>query len=147
GGMEMMRRTVERCQKVAKKMDRPCPVVLAVTILTSLDEGNLKELGLFGPIQEHVMRLAELAQKAGIDGVVASPREIVPIRQRCGSKFLIVTPGIRPTFGQSFKDDQKRFMTAKEAISAGADYLVIGRPIRMAPNPVVAMDKLLEEIR
>jgi len=146
GGLEMMRETAERCQKLAEKLGRPRPAILAVTILTSLDEGNLKEIGLVGPLQERVLSLAELAQKAGIDGVVASPHEIIPIRQRCGPKFFIVTPGIRPTFAEPGKDDQKRVMTAKEAILAGAHYIVIGRPIRLAPDPVAAMDKVLAEI-
>lgn len=146
GGLEMMRETAERCRKLAEKLGQPRPMILAVTILTSLDEGNLKEVGLVGPVQERVVRLAELAHRAGLDGVVASPQEIIPIRQRCGPKFIIVTPGIRPAFAEASKDDQKRVMTAKEAIIAGADYIVIGRPIRLAPDPAAAMDKLLEEI-
>jgi len=147
GGLEMMRETADRCRKLAEKLGRPSPTILAVTILTSLDEGNLKEVGLAGPVQERVVRLAELAQRAGIDGVVASPQEIIPIRQRCGPRFIIVTPGIRPAFAEVGKDDQRRVMTAKEAIIAGADYIVIGRPIRLAPDPAAAMDKVLEEIR
>jgi len=147
GGTRMMHETVERCKNMAHQLSRPRPIILAVTVLTSLDEGNLKEVGLGGPVQERVVSLAELAQKAGIDGVVASPREIIPIRQRCGPKFLIVTPGIRPAFVESGTDDQKRVMTAGEAISAGADYIVIGRPVRLAKDPVAAMDKVLEEIK
>jgi len=146
GGLEMMRQTAECCRKLAEKLGQPSPGILAVTILTSLDEGNLNEVGLVGPVRERVVRLAELAQRAGVDGVVASPQEIVPIRQRCGPKFIIVTPGIRPAFAEASKDDQKRVMTAKEAIIAGADYIVIGRPVRLAADPAVAMDKLLEEI-
>jgi len=146
GGVEMMRETAERCHKLAEKLGLPRPTILAVTVLTSLDEGNLKEIGLIGPVQERVLSLAELAQKAGIDGVVASPQEIVPIRRRCGPKFVIVTPGIRPAFAEPGRDDQKRVMTAKDAILAGADYIVIGRPIRLAPDPVAAMDKVLAEI-
>ena len=147
GGMEMMRETVDRCRKMAEKLGRPAPIILAVTVLTSMDEGNIREVGLLGPVEERVVSLAELAQKAGIDGVVASPREIVSIRKRCGEKFAIVTPGIRPAFEQTGKDDQKRVMTAREAIVAGASYIVIGRPVRLAPDPVAAMDKVLHEIQ
>lgn len=146
GGLEMMRETAARCRDLAENLGRPKPMILAVTILTSLDEGNLKEVGLIGPVPERVVRLAELAQRAGMDGAVASPQEIIPVRQRCGPKFIIVTPGIRPAFAGAGPDDQKRVMTAKEAITAGADYIVIGRPIRLAPNPVAAMDQVLEEI-
>jgi len=147
GGTEMMRETGERCRRAAEKMNRRVPIILAVTILTSLDEEDLQEIGMAGPVEERVVGLAELAQKAGIHGVVASPREIVPIRKRCGDTFVIVTPGIRPAFEPAGKDDQKRVMTAGEAISAGASYIVIGRPVRLAPDPVAAMDKLLQEIQ
>lgn len=147
GGTEMMRETAERCRKAAEKMNRPKPILLAVTLLTSLDENNLREVGLLGPVAERVVSLAGLAKQAGIDGVVASPQEILPIRQRCGGHFVIVTPGIRPAFVEAKKDDQKRVLTAKEAVSLGADYIVVGRPIRLAPDPAAAMDKLIEEIR
>ena len=147
GGTAMMRETVERCRQAAGKMNRRAPIILAVTVLTSLDEGDLREIGMAGPVEERVVSLAELAQKAGIDGVVASPREIASIRKRCGREFVIVTPGIRPAFEAAGKDDQKRVMTAREAIMAGASYLVVGRPVRLAPDPAAAMDKILEEIR
>ncbi len=147
GGTEMMRETMERCRQAVEKMNRRRPIILAVTVLTSLDEGNLREIGMAGPVEERVVGLAELAQKAGIDGVVASPREIASIRKRCGNSFVIVTPGIRPAFESAGQDDQKRVMTAREAILAGASYLVIGRPVRLAPDPAAAMDKILEEIR
>ena len=91
GGMEMMRETADRCRKLAEKLNRPKPILLAVTILTSLDEKNLREVGLAGTVAERVVGLAELAKQAGIDGVVASPQEIVPIRQKCGPQFVIVT--------------------------------------------------------
>jgi orotidine-5'-phosphate decarboxylase len=146
GGTEMMRETVERCRKAAGKMNRRPPIILAVTILTSMDNENLREIGMAGPVEERVVSLAELAQKAGVDGVVASPREIASIRRRCGETFVIVTPGIRPAF-EAGKDDQKRVMTAREAISAGASYIVVGRPVRLAPDPAAAMDQVLEEIR
>jgi orotidine-5'-phosphate decarboxylase len=147
GGMEMMRATAQRCRNMAEQLNRPRPIILAVTILTSLDEENLKEIGWIGPVSEHVVHLAELAQKAGIDGVVASPQEIISIRQRCGPQFIIVTPGIRPAFAAPGQDDQKRVMTAKEAITAGADYIVIGRPVRLAQDPAAAMDQVIAEIR
>lgn len=146
GGMEMMRTTAQRCRNVAEKLNRPQPIILAVTILTSLDEENLKEIGWIGPVSEQVVHLAELAQKAGIDGVVASPQEIISVRQRCGPRFHIVTPGIRPAFAAPGQDDQKRVMTAKEAITAGADYIVIGRPVRLAQDPAAAMDRVIAEI-
>ena len=146
GGMEMMRETADRCRKLAEKLNRPKPILLAVTILTSLDEKNLKEVGLMGPVTERVVGLAQLAQQAGIDGVVASPQEIVPIRQKCGPQFVIVTPGIRPGFVETGKDDQKRVLTAREAVSAGADYIVVGRPVRLAPDPAAAMDQVIAEI-
>ncbi len=146
GGTEMMRETVERCRKAAEKMNRQPPIILAVTILTSLDLENLREIGMAGPVEERVVSLAALAQKAGVDGVVASPREIASIRRRCGENFVIVTPGIRPAF-EAGKDDQKRVMTAREAISAGATYIVVGRPVRLAPDPAAAMDQVLEEIQ
>ena len=146
GGTEMMRETADRCRKLAEKLNRPKPILLAVTILTSLDEKNLKEVGLMGPVTERVVGLAQLAQQAGIDGVVASPQEIVPIRQKCGPQFVIVTPGIRPGFVETGKDDQKRVLTAREAVSAGADYIVVGRPVRLAPDPAAAMDQVIAEI-
>ncbi|HUL22305.1 MAG TPA: orotidine-5'-phosphate decarboxylase [Thermodesulfobacteriota bacterium] len=144
GGFEMMKKTVEASRAAAKSVGIPKPLILAVTILTSMDEGGLKEVGVQGPILEEVGRLASLASKAGIDGVVASPQEIGTIRERCGEKFLIVTPGIRAPSDK--KDDQKRTLTPKEAISAGANYLVIGRPIKEAKNPVEAVQKIVEDI-
>ncbi len=146
GGVEMMQATVQRCRHLAEELNRPRPIILAVTLLTSLDETNLREIGWIGPTSERVAHLATLAQKAGVDGVVASPQEIVPIRQRCRFPFVIVTPGIRPVFSATTQDDQKRVMTAKEAISAGADYIVVGRPVRLAQDPAAAMDKVIAEI-
>ena len=144
GGFEMMKKTVEASRAVAKTLGVPKPLILAVTILTSMDEGTIKEVGIQGPILEQVGRLASLALKAGVDGVVASPQEIGIIRERCGDKFLIVTPGIRMPSGKS--DDQKRTLSPKEAIAAGADYLVIGRPIKEAKDPLEAVRKIVEDI-
>jgi orotidine-5'-phosphate decarboxylase len=144
GGFEMMKRTVEASRAVAKTLGTPRPIILAVTILTSMDEDSLKEVGVQGPILEEVGRLALLAMKAGVDGVVASPQEIGMIRERCGKKFLIVTPGIR--LPSDKKDDQKRTLSPREAISAGADFLVIGRPIKEAKDPLEAVQRIVEDI-
>lgn len=118
--------------------------VLAVTALTSLGPEDLAEIGFQGSPEEVVLRLAKLAQSAGADGVVASPREIEAIRKACGPDFLIVTPGIRPATGSV--DDQARTATPESAIRAGADYLVIGRPITGAPNPAAAADVIAAEM-
>ncbi len=144
GGIEMMKKTVEASQTMAKSLGVPKPVILAVTILTSMDENALMEVGIQHPVLEEVGRLASLAAKAGVDGVVASPQEIGIIRERCGEKFLIVTPGIRAPSDK--KDDQKRTLSPKEAISAGANYLVIGRPIKEAKDPLEAVQKIIEDI-
>jgi orotidine-5'-phosphate decarboxylase len=129
------------------------PKVLAVTILTSLEIQDLEELGISGTPVEAVVRLARLAQSAGLDGVVASPREIAALRQACGPDFLIVTPGIRPASGlghlvrgSAATDDQARIATPASAIAAGADFLVVGRPITGAPDPVAAADAIVAEM-
>ncbi len=144
GGIEMMKKTVEASREMAKSLGVPKPIILAVTILTSMDENALREVGIQNSVMEEVGRLASLAAKAGVDGVVASPQEIGIIRERCGEKFLIVTPGIRAPSDK--KDDQKRTLTPKEAISAGANYLVIGRPIKEAKDPLEAVQKIIEDI-
>jgi orotidine-5'-phosphate decarboxylase len=144
GGLEMMKKTVEASRAVAKDLGIPRPLILAITVLTSMDEEGIKEVGIHGPIPEEVGRLAFLSMKAGIDGVVASPKEIGIIRDRCGEKLLIVTPGIR--LPSEKKDDQKRTLSPKEAIAAGADYLVIGRPIKEAKDPLEAVQKIIEDI-
>ena len=120
------------------------PKVLAVTVLTSLDRGVIAELGLERDPDELVMRWARLANEVGLDGVVASAREAPAIRRECGPDFLIVTPGIRPAW--SAAGDQKRVMTPAEAIGAGADILVIGRPITGADSPDEAIARILEEL-
>ena len=142
GGYEMMATTVEALDKEFKGGERA--KVLAVTILTSSTEETLRGVGIELPVPEMVVKLATLAQKAGIDGVVASPREIPLIREACGSDFLIVTPGVRPRFAAL--NDQKRVMTPAEAVAAGSDYLVIGRPIGDAEKPVAAAELILDEI-
>jgi len=142
GGYEMMAKTMETLDAEFKGGERA--KVLAVTILTSSTEETLRGVGIELPVPEMVVRLAKLAKKAGIDGVVASPHEVTLIREACGPEFLIVTPGVRPSFAAA--DDQKRIMTPVEAVRAGSDYLVIGRPISAAPDPAVAAEAILTEI-
>ena len=141
GGYEMMAKTAEALDKTG---GREGTKILAVTILTSSTEQTLRDVGIERSVSEMVVRLAMLAKKAGIDGVVASPQEVGIIREACGSDFLVVTPGVRPA--AAAVDDQKRIMTPGEAVAAGADYLVIGRPISAAPDPVVACQAIIDEI-
>ena len=122
--------------------------VIAVTILTSHDAPSLRRLGIPGTVQREVRRLALLARQAGLDGVVASPHEVQAIRRVCGPRFLIVVPGIRPAAGPTSgrKDDQSRTATPAATIRAGANYLVVGRPITAAPDPAAAARAILEEM-
>lgn len=146
GGSEMMRRTVDAVNVTAEKEGLTKPKVIAVTVLTSSTKETLAEVGIDAeePLSQ-VVRLAQLANKCGMDGVVASPHEVVAVREAVGKKgFLLVTPGVRPA--GSNKDDQKRVMTPSEAIRAGSDYLVIGRPIIGAPNPIQAAQAIIDEI-
>ena len=142
GGYEMMSRTMDTLSR--EFPDGKRAKVLAVTILTSSTEETLREVGIDLPVAEMVVKLALLAKKAGIDGVVASPLEIPLIRAACGNDFLIVTPGVRPVFAAT--DDQKRVMTPGQAVAAGATYLVIGRPIAAAPDPLQAVEAIVVEI-
>jgi orotidine-5'-phosphate decarboxylase len=119
-------------------------LLLGVTVLTSATEETLREIGIQNKVDDQVLRLAKLGIEAGIDGVVASPHEIKPLRREFGNKIKIVVPGIRPTWSEP--GDQRRTMTPREALEAGADYLVIGRPITAHPNPQEAVAKILEEM-
>jgi len=141
GGREMMETAATA---VRKEFGDERPRLLAVTILTSSTKETLRGVGIDLPVQDMVVRLAKLAQDAGMDGVVASPLEIGLIRAACGPDFLIVTPGVRPSFASV--DDQKRIMTPAEAVLAGADYLVIGRPIAKAADPAAAAEMICDEI-
>ena len=144
GGSEMMEAAVAAAHKMARP-GRPRPILLAVTVLTSLNAMALRqELAIERPLGQQVVHLAQMAKRAGLDGVVASPQEIREIRAATEPGFLIVTPGVRPTWAAA--GDQKRIMTPKEAIEAGADYIVIGRPILSAPDPAAAAEKIIEEI-
>lgn len=136
GSLDMMRRTVSEVSKVCRTEGLRRPKVLAVTVLTSLNKEDLKRVGVASGVENQVVRLARLSQEARMDGVVASPHEIGRIRKECGRGFLIVTPGVRLRGGTW--EDQKRVMTPEAAIRAGADYLVIGQPIRDAEDPVLA---------
>ena len=142
GGYEMMAATMEALNKEFKGAERT--KVLAVTILTSSTAETLRGVGIEYSVPDMVVRLAMLAKSAGVDGVVASPQEVRLIREACGPDFLIVTPGVRPAFASA--DDQKRIMTPADALSQGADYLVIGRPISAATDPVKAAEMIVEEI-
>jgi orotidine-5'-phosphate decarboxylase len=142
GGAEMMETAAAAVHKEFNETERPR--LLAVTILTSSTALTLQQIGIDHSVQDMVVRLARLAKAAGMDGVVASPLEIGLIREACGPDFLIVTPGVRPSFASA--DDQKRIMTPAEAVASGADYLVIGRPIAKAPVPVEAAECIAAEI-
>jgi orotidine-5'-phosphate decarboxylase len=119
-------------------------LVLGVTILTSLEEADLLQIGFGGNAVDNVVRLALLAQRAGLRGVVASPLEIAPIREACGRDFVILTPGIRPAGSDA--GDQRRMMTPRQAIAAGADYIVVGRPITGAADARSAAQSIVEEM-
>jgi orotidine-5'-phosphate decarboxylase len=137
GGSEMIRAaTAARTNNIT---------ILGVTVLTSASERTLPEIGIADPVDDHVLRLAKLGVKEGIDGIVASPQEIKTLRRELGNKIKIVVPGIRPTGSKA--DDQKRAMTPREAIDASADYLVIGRPIIAQPQPNEAVARILEELK
>jgi orotidine-5'-phosphate decarboxylase len=140
GGAAMMRAAVDAAREEAARRSTRPPLVIAVTMLTSLSESNLAESGFSGSIGQSVERLARLAQDAGLDGVVASPQEIPVIRRTCGPSFTIVTPGIRG--GDDERGDQSRTMSAADALNAGASYLVVGRPIIAAPDPRKAAERV-----
>jgi len=140
GGSAMLRAAMEAARQAPKP-----PIVLAVTVLTSLSDTDLQETGVAGRSRDHALVLATLAQNCGCDGVVASPHEATLIRQDLGAGLVIVTPGIRPA--GSAKGDQARVKTPAEAIAAGADYLVVGRPVTEAANPQRAAEAIVAEIR
>lgn len=142
GGSAMMQAAAGAAAKAASAHGSAKPLVIGVTVLTSMNDAALKEVGVDRPMVDQVVHLATLAKASGLDGVVASPQEITAIRAACGPSFHIVTPGIRPA-DQQGKDDQARTLTPAEAIQAGATYLVIGRPITGAPDPRRAAEAIL----
>jgi len=145
GGYEMMKAAAEAAAKTSQELSIRKPIILGVTFLTSINQEILeKDLGIKRRLEEQVVHLAKLAKSAELDGVVASSWEIKEIRKACGEDFVILTPGIRPA-GKS-SNDQKRVMTPREAIKLGSDFLVIGRPIRNASNPVEAAKEILREM-
>jgi orotidine-5'-phosphate decarboxylase len=145
GGAEMMRRAAEAVAEVAEHENIARPAVLAVSVLTSMDANALAQIGINSSPEESVLRLVKLAEQSGVDGVVASPQEAKTIRTSVGNReFLIVTPGIRPSGGGG--DDQRRVATPEAALKAGADYLVVGRPITAAPDPVAAAHQIAAEM-
>ena len=144
GGAAMLRAAGEAAAKASKEFAVPRPLVIGVTVLTSLDRRALEtEVGVTSSVDAHVLRLAEQARAAGLDGCVASPREIRLLRNALGRAWVIITPGIRPV---DRDDDQVRTATPGAAVAAGADYLVVGRPITAAPDPVAAARRIVEEI-
>ena len=145
GGFEMMKAVAQRTAEVSKEAGRDKPIVLGVTVLTSWDQEQIDKLGIGRRIPDQVIHLAKLAQEAGLDGVVASPREITLLREKVGKDFVIVTPGIRPSRAPA--NDQKRVLAPREAIEAGADYIVVGRPILSAKKSAEAASKILSEIQ
>lgn len=139
GGEAMMRAALAEVNEA-----RPRPLVIAVTVLTSLTDDDLKATGVTAPMIDQVVRLATLAKRVGLDGVVCSAKETMTLRGACGKDFRLVVPGIRPAWAEA--GDQKRVVTPREAVALGADYLVIGRPITAAADPVAAAKRIVEEI-
>ncbi len=145
GGSAMMKAAEEAAQTTAAKLGQKPPLVLGVTVLTSMDTNDLSEIGVHFDVARQVERLANLAVASKLRGLVCSPLEIVGLRQFLPAEFKLVSPGVRPA--EAASDDQKRTLTPKEAITAGADYLVVGRPIYKAANPCAAAEAILASLR
>jgi orotidine-5'-phosphate decarboxylase len=145
GGFEMLKAAEQAAQETAWRLGHSPPLVLGVTVLTSLDAGALKEIGLDANVDYQVRRLATVATKAGLRGLVCSPLEVARLRQAIPPATQLITPGVRT--GAEKADDQKRTLTPREALQAGANWLVIGRPIYAAENPREAAEKILESLK
>jgi orotidine-5'-phosphate decarboxylase len=146
GGSEMMRRTAEAVAETALREGINRPLIIGITVLTSMDDSTLAETGFSSSTTEQVSRMARLADESGLDGVVASPHEVKLVRETVGrNNFVIVTPGVRPSGAAN--DDQRRVMTPTDAVRAGADYLVVGRPILKATDPALAAHQIVEEMQ
>ena len=144
GGPAMLRAAVEAAAEASAQLDQERPKLLGITVLTSIDETEWAAVGHTRSIRDSVLRLADMCRQSGMDGVVASPQEAAAIRQCCGPDFLIVTPGIRPLYGD--KGDQSRTATPAEALRNGADFLVVGRPILAAADPRIAAIEIVKEM-
>jgi orotidine-5'-phosphate decarboxylase len=144
GGLAMMKAAVDMARDEAERVGRPATKVLAVTILTSIDQAAMAAIGYGGSVLDQVKRLADLAEAAGIDGLVCSPHEVAALRAQVRPETILVVPGIRPTWAEA--GDQKRIMTPAEARAQGADILVIGRPITAAADPAAAARRIAEEL-
>ncbi len=143
GGLEMMKKTVEAVHSESERLSKPRPIILAVSILTSQSEEGLRQIGINGSSQDAVLRLASLADRAGVDGLVASGKEVEILRKEFRDRFTLVVPGIRT--GASI-DDHSRASTPAEAVSLGADYLVIGRAITGSKNPEAVLDEIIRSM-
>ena len=143
----MMQTAARIAAEAASRAGQPLPLMIGVTVLTSMDEPTLRATGVTRGVLEHVLALAGMAKAAGMDGVVASPHETSSIRALCGPDFVIVTPGIRGASAGMQKDDQARTMGPAEAVRAGATYIVVGRPIIAASDPRAAAEAIVEELR
>ena len=145
GGSKMIKETISAAFACADKIGKERPVILAVTVLTSLNNDDIAEIGFEKSTNDLVLHLAKMAQRSGASGVVSSAQDIAVLRANLDNKFVIVTPGIRSA-GEEAKDDQKRTLSAYEAIKAGADYIVVGRPIRKSKDPLTACLQINREI-
>ena len=146
GGVPMMRAAAAAARETAARSGKPAPLLIAVTVLTSMSEDTLRATGVERPLMDHVVTLARMTAEAGLDGVVASPWEIQSIREACGPDFAIVTPGIRRAGARGERDDQQRTMGPADAVRAGATYIVVGRPIIAAANPRAAAEEIVNEM-
>jgi orotidine-5'-phosphate decarboxylase len=146
GGAAMMEAAARAAASAAEATGLPTPLVIGVTVLTSMDDEMLKQTGVTRPLVDHVLALARMAQSAGLHGVVASPQETTAIRRACGPHFTIVTPGIRGAAAGGEKNDQSRTLGPSDAVRAGATYIVVGRPIIGAPDPAAAARAIVDEL-